>query len=268
MEPRFVEGAAGRLFQQYFPPDPAAPGRGQVLYIHPFAEEMNKSRRMAALQARRFAAAGYGVLLPDLYGCGDSGGDFADARWETWMDDLRRSVDGMRARHDAPLHLWGLRLGALLAACLARELEAARLILWQPVLTGEQMLTQFLRLRLAASLMQGGQQTVAWLRGQLAAGQTLEVAGYDLHPQLAAALDRARLLPPPAATPVDWLDLVAAADRPPSPASRRLVEAWRAAGVAVNHRTVVGEPFWGTQEISVVPQLLDATAAGLEETFA
>jgi alpha/beta superfamily hydrolase len=40
---------------------------------------MNKARRMAALQARALAALGYGVLLLDLHGCGDSSGDFGDS---------------------------------------------------------------------------------------------------------------------------------------------------------------------------------------------
>ena len=53
--------------------------KGSILYIHPFAEEMNKSRRMAALQARALAKAGYAVLQLDLLGCGDSSGDFGDA---------------------------------------------------------------------------------------------------------------------------------------------------------------------------------------------
>ncbi len=49
---------------------------------------MNKSRRMAALQARAFAAMGFGVLQIDLFGCGDSSGDFSDARWDIWKQDL------------------------------------------------------------------------------------------------------------------------------------------------------------------------------------
>jgi len=52
---------------------------GSVLYGHPFAEEMNKSRRMAGLQARALARAGYDVLQIDLRGCGGSSGDFGDA---------------------------------------------------------------------------------------------------------------------------------------------------------------------------------------------
>ena len=43
-----------------------APGghsvRGSVLYVHPFAEEMNKSRRMVALQSRMLAEKGFAVM--------------------------------------------------------------------------------------------------------------------------------------------------------------------------------------------------------------
>src|SRR5687768_8838655 len=60
---------------------PSRPARALVVYVHPFAEEMNKSRRMAALQARALAASGHAVLQIDLLGCGDSSGDFGDASW-------------------------------------------------------------------------------------------------------------------------------------------------------------------------------------------
>ena len=36
--------------------------RSKILYLHPFAEEMNKSRRMAALACRALAEAGHAVL--------------------------------------------------------------------------------------------------------------------------------------------------------------------------------------------------------------
>jgi len=48
---------------------------GSVLYVHPFAEEMNKSRRKAGLQARVLARVGYDALQIDLRGCGGSSGD-------------------------------------------------------------------------------------------------------------------------------------------------------------------------------------------------
>ncbi len=43
---------------------------------------------MVALQARAFAAMGFGVLQMDLFGCGDSNGEFGNARWDIWKQDL------------------------------------------------------------------------------------------------------------------------------------------------------------------------------------
>ncbi|MEN9478057.1 MAG: hypothetical protein RLZZ300_2198, partial [Pseudomonadota bacterium] len=109
-----------------------------MLYIHPFAEEMNKSRRMAALQSRALAATGYDVLQVDLLGCGDSSGDFSDASWQAWREDVLAGYRSLRERSTAPLILWGLRAGCLLAAETATELpEAADFIFWQPVISGK-----------------------------------------------------------------------------------------------------------------------------------
>jgi exosortase A-associated hydrolase 2 len=66
----------------------ARPTRGGVVYVHPFAEEMHKARRMAALQARRLADEGFAVMQIDLHGCGDSSGDFSEARWDLWKREL------------------------------------------------------------------------------------------------------------------------------------------------------------------------------------
>jgi exosortase A-associated hydrolase 2 len=125
--------------------------RGRVVYVHPFAEEMNKSRRMAARGARALAAAGFSVLQIDLHGCGDSSGDFGDASWQGWIDDVLRAsrwLGGRDADHAAaPLWLWGLRAGCLLAAAAAARLdEACNFCFWQPVTAGRQQLQQFLRL--------------------------------------------------------------------------------------------------------------------------
>ena len=84
-----------------------------MLYLHPFAEEMNKSRRMAALACRALAEAGHAVLQIDLRGCGDSSADFGDASWGDWQDDVRLGLAWLDAHTpaDAPLWLWGLRAG-------------------------------------------------------------------------------------------------------------------------------------------------------------
>jgi hypothetical protein len=64
-EPFFLQGSKGPLFCVYFPP--VATDRGNILFIPPFADEMNRSRSMVAMQARAFAAKGFGTLLIDLY---------------------------------------------------------------------------------------------------------------------------------------------------------------------------------------------------------
>jgi exosortase A-associated hydrolase 2 len=91
---------------------------GLMLFIHPFAEEMNKSRRMAAIQARAFAQAGYAVLQIDLKGCGDSSGDFGDATWQHWVNDVLLGIRWLRERHAAyKLHVDQLPLWAVGIAC-------------------------------------------------------------------------------------------------------------------------------------------------------
>src|SRR6185436_14934074 len=56
------------------------------------AEEMNKCRRMIAEAANALAALGVAALVPDLFGTGDSEGEFRDADWETWKADLDTAV--------------------------------------------------------------------------------------------------------------------------------------------------------------------------------
>jgi exosortase A-associated hydrolase 2 len=262
-EPQFLQGPRGPLFSLYFPPAGGSASGRAVLHVPAFAEEMNKCRRMVALQARELAGQGLGVLLLDLYGTGDSHGDFADARWEIWRQDLATGVAWLRARGMQRLSLWGMRLGCLLAVDTLAELGGAvdHLLFWQPVASGQQMLTQFLRLRMAAGLLGGERESVAQLRARLAAGESLEVAGYELAPDLAAALDRVSLAdgPAPLGLRVDWLEVVAAQDRGLGPASARLVQAWEAAGVRVQARPVAGDAFWSTQEIALAPELIRCT---------
>lgn len=266
-EPFFLPGPRGPLFALYHAP--AGPCRQALLYVHPFAEEMNRSRRTAALAARRLAASGVAVLQLDLYGCGDSAGEFADARWEGWLDDLAAGQAWLYARTGQAPGLWGLRLGALLAlAHASRSPEpVARLLLWQPVTSGATFLAQFLRLRSAGDMLRGGEtRGTQALRTVLAQGATLEIAGYALAPQLAAAIesaDAAMLIPK---VRVDWFDL-GAPGRAPAPPRERIAAAWRATGASATLHMVEGPEFWASQEITLAPALIDATAVLLEEAI-
>jgi len=72
---------------------------------------MNHTRRAAALLARALAGSGWGVLQVDLFGCGDSDGEFRDASWKTWVDDLITAFDWLQERVGGRVGLVGIRLG-------------------------------------------------------------------------------------------------------------------------------------------------------------
>jgi exosortase A-associated hydrolase 2 len=266
--PFFLKTERGERFCLYYTPPPGRGFRGVLIYVHPFGDEMNKSRRMAAMQARAFAAMGFGVLQIDLFGCGDSSGEFGDASWNIWKRDLAAAWDWLKNRADAPVSLWGLRLGALLALDFARSSENAidRIILWQPVISGESFLTRFLRLRLANEIISGDADTkknmgTKAMRNSLRAGNPLEVAGYELSLEMAAAIDSlqaAELFV--TRCPVHWFEIVAEPGRSMTAAGAKVVTAWKQKAVDLHLHLVPCLPFWATQEISECPELVLATA--------
>jgi len=244
------------------------PAAGAMLYVHPFAEEMNKSRRMAAMQSRALAASGWTVLQFDLLGCGDSEGDFGDATWSRWLEDTYACVEWLRAETGSMPALWGLRAGALLALHAMRALSPVPgLLLWQPVVSGKRYLQQFLRLGVAGQLGSadgaarvGTQQ----LRDLLGHGESVEVGGYAMSPGLALGLEASELLPPPAPTRVAWLEVTSSTTLELPAASSQCVETWRAAGHHVDVGVIEGLPFWQTSEIAECAALIQATLGAVE----
>lgn len=266
-EPLILNGQAGRLFALYVPPSKSDDTGSDLLYVPPFAEEMNRTRRTAVVQAQKLASRGIGVLLLDLYGTGDSEGEFVDARWPIWQADVGAAASFIEGRGRRVLGLWGMRLGALLAADVVRQepKRFSRLLLWQPVVEGRTMLTQFLRIRVAASMITpSSKETADGLRAAFAAGHTLEIGGYELAPEMALAIDRIRLVDCslPASSTVHWLEIGGAneeACRLPE-SKETILERWRNLGASVSAETIVAEPFWTIEESMPAPQWIAATS--------
>lgn len=63
-----------------------------VLGLRPFAEELNKSRRILVLAATHLAASGAEVLIPDRLGTGDSEGEFNDSNWEIGIENIESAM--------------------------------------------------------------------------------------------------------------------------------------------------------------------------------
>lgn len=278
MQAFFLPVGDSQRYCIYHPPQGAL--RHLVVYVHPFAEELNKTRRMAALQARRLAACGDAVLQIDLLGCGDSAGDFADASWQAWLDDVQAASRWLRQQHrleNAELWLWGLRAGSLLVADAARHMDTpCHLLFWQPIADGALQLQQFLRLRLAADMLTQADPQARQARGAMDAlrkslqqGQSLEIAGYTLSPALAAGLQASRLSPAPARGPsarrLVWLESASGNAPGLSPAGSRTLEHWRDAGWHVHGAATAGPAFWQSAELEEAPALLDATVQALAQ---
>lgn len=282
MQPFFLDrsaGASGRLFAVLH--WPAGPVCGLVVHAHAFGEEMNKSRRMVALQARALAAAGHAVLVPDLSGCGDSEGDFSQATWDGWVEDLAFACRWLRQRADAaatasgpsasldlaapPLAVWGHRAGALLATQVAARLgDVAHLLLWQPTPAGKAVLQQFLRLATVGDLLGGQAATgTAALRQRLLGGEAVEVVGYELNPALGIGLDAARLEHAAGVCRLTWLECSPRDGATLAPAAAATLGAWRGAGCDVQALAVQGPAFWQTTEIEDAPALIKATLHAL-----
>lgn len=264
----FFLGAAGRrLFATATYPQRVI---GGLLYVHPFAEEMNKARRMAALAAESFARHGWLVLQPDLTGCGDSSGDFGDARWQIWLDDIEHAFAWLNQR--APrCGLWTLRAGSLLGAgWVERSAIKPFFLFWQPVRDGRQHLTQVLRLKAANELLtaNANRNVVTGLREAIARGETVEVAGYRLDPALAQGLDDARLvLADDYPAPVAVLEVTNTEPLATSPGTTTLVAKWSAAGIRATANAVSGPSFWQTVEIETAEALLPASLAALSSAL-
>jgi exosortase A-associated hydrolase 2 len=218
---------------------------------------MNHTRRAAALLARDLAGHGWGVLQVDLFGCGDSDGDFRGASWETWVDDLTTAFDWLQERVGGRVGLVGIRLGGLLAldfASLARR-NIDRVLLWHPVVNGQQMMTEFLRLRLlsdAIGVRAGESATTAQaLRQKINSGEPVVVVGYEIMPHLSQAIAKLHIaqLGLAVAAPIRWVEVVSGAEDPGRPLAQTTVHAWQAAGREATLHLVAGRPFWSSPRI-------------------
>jgi exosortase A-associated hydrolase 2 len=125
---------------------------------------------------------------------------------------------------------------------------------------GKLGLQQFLRLKLAAEMASGASKgLMEQMKSELAAGRSVEIAGYRLNPALASGLEAARLAPSGPPGRVEWLELSTREDAVLSPVSEQAVKSWSEAGWAVRPRVVQGPGFWATAEIEMAPALIDAT---------
>ncbi|HEV2678772.1 MAG TPA: hypothetical protein VGV37_29865 [Aliidongia sp.] len=250
VQPLYLDGPNGALFAVWH--RPAGSASDTVLYLPPFAEEMNRSRRTIALLGRAMTARGLGLFVLDPFGTGDSAGGFEEASWTGWLADAQAAVRFITAEGHRVAGTMGLRTGALLALATARTERLERAVLCQPVESGLAFVTGLMRSRIAgAQAGDGPRVTTAGLRETLATGSCIEIMGYQLSPALCAGLEAATLVEAGSgfAGRIDWLQLTS---RPTGPLPQKTAdEVARLAAVAagtVASQAVEAPSFWLLEE--------------------
>jgi len=126
------------LFGAYHPPKLSNRREGIVL-CSPFGQENMRAHRSLRRLAINLSNLGYSVLRFDYRGTGDSAGTLAGVTAEDWQQDIRIAVQELIDIAAVPkVSLLGLRIGALLAAQVAANHQnISRLVMWDPVVSGQ-----------------------------------------------------------------------------------------------------------------------------------
>ena len=204
-------------------------------------------------------------MILDLFGTGESSGDFGAATWEIWLDNLQSACNWLKQQGANTIDLWGLRTGCLLAMDFVehRPEIISRIICWQPVVNGDTFITQFLRLRIAAAMMDNtaSREKTSDLKQLLLSGQKLEVAGYALNPGLTNPLMSLRTehLPHACNKEIALFEVVSSAVTSASLVNTNLLASLLEKNKDSSLTTVVGDSFWVSQEISTAPALISAS---------
>jgi pimeloyl-ACP methyl ester carboxylesterase len=130
------------MFGLYHPAGGAAHHDRAVLLCNPFGQEAVRSHRVFRVLAERLAREGFPVLRFDYHATGDSPGDDEDGDLAGWVGDVRVALRELVARSGAHrIVCVGARLGGALAVRAAASLaETSRLVLWDPIVGGEDYL--------------------------------------------------------------------------------------------------------------------------------
>jgi exosortase A-associated hydrolase 2 len=241
--PYFFPSAGRQLFAVMH--QPASPTRLPFVFCHPFGEEKLWSHRVYVSFARELAAAGHPVLRFDYLGNGDSEGEFVESSVPTALCDIDAAIAHLRQLHHCDaVGMLGLRLGATLAArCAAGRPDVSALMLWAPLLDGEQYVKELLRVNLTTQMavfkeIRADREALIAALGR---GEPVNVDGYDLSPDMfnsLCALKMGALAPPTATTLIVQVERMT--DARPDARLQGLQASWPACTLAV----VQEEPFW------------------------
>lgn len=114
-----------------------------LVLCNALGQEYMRSHRAFVQLAGLLAREGFPVFRFDYFGTGDSSGELPDATLARWRQDVAEAIREMgRVSGAGRVSLIGLRAGAAIAAAVSPRspLPVDALILWDPVVSGTQLL--------------------------------------------------------------------------------------------------------------------------------
>jgi exosortase A-associated hydrolase 2 len=182
----------GDALYGFLHPAEGGPKRTCVVFVHGAFEDRQDAHLITRNVAGALSKRGFNALRFDLYGHGDSAGEFSDASLARWTADTLAAARWLTHETGCDrVALVGVRLGATIAARAASALAAAgtppeRLVLWQPVVIGQTYATELLRSCLTSEMASATRVrgTREQLIARLRAGECINVGGYAFSPGL------------------------------------------------------------------------------------
>jgi len=179
METFYFGETSKLLYGAYHPAREFKDRKVGVVLCYPIINEYLRSHRAFVRLATQLATEGFHVLRFDYFGCGDSYGDDVDGSLIEWTENLLTAIDELKNGCDAShICLIGLRMGATLALLAAEKRnDIDSMVLWEPIVNGEQYVREIKRLHLESAVIEGLPKAV---KGQTDANHHLEILGFQI----------------------------------------------------------------------------------------
>ncbi len=241
-----------------------------VILIPPFAEEMNKSRKIFSSFQHQLSSNKYRTVLFDLFGTGDSQGEFSDATWLLWQQNLIDIIKYVFEKYpEVKINFVALRTGALLLNNSLHQLPnhyssaIHQIHYWNPVFNASQFINQFLRLKLTGDIIRadGEKLTTKTLKQQLLKQGTMEVAGYQLSADLVEEFEQADASLPKLDNlhNIHFYEISSSAKI--TSALSNYISKLQEHHYQIETHSLTGPKFWVSQEICISQPLIDLTTS-------
>jgi len=188
IRPLYFRNGDQYLFGCYHLPAVQSKSRGAVLLCPAIGDEYYYSHRSLRQLAAQLARAGFHVLRFDYFGTGDSAGKDESATLVQWLVDVECAIDEIKQLSRCnQISVIGIRLGATLALqAIIKRKDISDLVLWNPILTGANLLEQW-------AVMQSNHNRA--LGNMLDSPRLTEIMGTQLSPTLYDEIQVLRMPP-------------------------------------------------------------------------